>query len=253
MPATATLIEYTGKGRHDEARHAANILAFTKSTRLELTPGLLAEIQLLDAEEMATRLAYMATTIRSSWEFVDVTFLLTGVTRACAQQITRTRTASFAMQSLRVVDARGIGITNPCLHNSEGAPHLGTIKFRDAANIARKTYTELVDAGVPTEDARGILPLNTTCNLVAKYNLRNFVDLVAARKSLRTQSEYGTLVREMEAEVLAVWPWATPFFAHRLQSAIDVLEECVREVGLTTGSGVGWKVAKAIDLLRGDA
>ena len=39
-----TLIEYTGSGHPDPAKHAMAILAFTKSTRLTMSPGLFAEI-----------------------------------------------------------------------------------------------------------------------------------------------------------------------------------------------------------------
>src|SRR5699024_1615712 len=112
MP-TVTIVDYTGNGRRDSHRHAANLLAYTKSTRLEMTAGLLRSIQDMTDEEIGDELRYMAGTIPSSWEFVNVTFLIRGVTRACAQQITRSRHASYAMQSQRVDSVSGAKVTNP--------------------------------------------------------------------------------------------------------------------------------------------
>ena len=46
----------------------------------------------------------MANTIPSSWEFVDYTFLVTGVSRAYTHQQVRTRAASYAQQTMRVLN-----------------------------------------------------------------------------------------------------------------------------------------------------
>lgn len=226
---------------------AADLLLFTKSTRLTLSPSLMQEIKQLPPEKKAAELAYMAKTIKSSWEFCDVIFLVEGITRAGAQQVTRTRQATYAMQSQRVTDARGIAVTNN-LH--EASQEWG--EFERAAISAKESYAALVDAGVPLEDARGILPMNTQCNLVAKYNLRALTDLVKARRSLRAQGEYNDMVKQMERCVLEVWPWAAPFFISDNQLAIEMLEEIAKLIGITTGRGYGWEIAKAIDLLRKD-
>lgn len=243
--AKVTLIDYTGAGRPDSMRHAANILMFTKATRLNMTPDLLAEIQGNPDRAVAEELAYMAKTIRSSWEFVDLTFLVSGVTRATAQQMTRTRTASFAMQSMRVADVRAIGVQM----NPELSPEHKDI-YATSAACSVAAYGLLVDTGAPLEDARGLLPLNTCCNLVVKYNLRSFADVLSARRSLRAQGEYHDIVAQMEAAVLEVWPWAEPFFADEHAVAIEMLENIAKELGGVVGKGHGWEIAKAIDLLR---
>ena len=241
-----TLIEFTGKGRQDETRHAANLLAFTKATRLDLTAGLFERIQGMTDAELDDQLDYMSKTIRSSWEFVDVTFLVENVTRACAQQMTRTRTASFAMQSLRVVDATELPVANPFT-----PADLFFDSYEETVAKTMQGYQDLMAMGSAPQDARGLLPLNTETNLIVKYNLRSFVDLVTARKSHRTQSEYRDIVLAMEAAVLRVWPWSEPFFVDSNDSAIKILEGVIDELGLEVGGGPGWDVAKAIDLIRG--
>jgi flavin-dependent thymidylate synthase len=220
-------------------------MIFTKQTRLNLSAGLMQEIKGWAAEKKQAELDYMAKTIKSSWEFVDVTFLLSGVSRAVAQQITRTRTASYAMQSLRVVNASDLGVVEGKKLDSRQLE-----LYRTAVDSAKQSYTELVAAGAALEDARGVLPLNTECSLVCKYNFRSATDLIKARKSLRAQGEYGEIVREMERLILEVWPWAGPFFESDVDIAVQMLENVAKELGITTGKGQGWEIAKAIDLIR---
>lgn len=220
---------------------AVNLLLFTKNTRLTMSPGLMEEIAAWPQAKKAQELAYMAKTIRSSWEFCDYVFLIEGVSRACAQQITRTRQASYAMQSQRVTDARAMEMINPRPDDFE---------YASALNVARHNYAALVDSGCPLEDARGVLPMNTACNLVAKYNLRTFVDLCAARESLRAQGEYASVVKAMKQLVLETHPLFAAFFESPQQLAIDMLTDVAKGLGITTGKGPGWDIAKAIDLLR---
>lgn len=241
------LIDYTGMGRADQRWHAADVMIFTKQTRLNLSAGLMGQIKAWGITKKEEELAYMAKTIKSSWEFIDVTFLLTGVSRAVAQQITRTRTASYAMQSMRVTNASELAVVEGKKLTEEQRQ-----AYRTAVDSSKQSYKELVEMGVALEDARGVLPLNTECNLIAKYNFRSCTDLIKARKSMRAQGEYGEIVRQMEQQILSVWPWAIPFFQSDKDVAIQMLEDIAREIGITTGKGTGWEIAKAIDLIRKD-
>ena len=239
------LIEFTGKGAPNERWRAADLLIFAKSTRLEMSPGLLGEISRMPMAEKLEELDYISKTVPSSWEFADVTFLLTGVSRACAQQITRTRTGSYAMQSQRVTDMSAAGVLNPFL--PESVQHRD---FAAAVDASLEAYRKLVASGAAPQDARGILPINAHTNILCKYNLRTFVELFHARSSLRTQAEYHTLVVEMVSRLRDVWPWVDPFLDHPLRVAIEELEEIAAELDVIPGSGPGWRVAKAIDLIR---
>jgi flavin-dependent thymidylate synthase len=244
MP-NVTLIEFTGKGTWNERWHAADILLFTKSTRLSMDPGGLERIAGYSQEDKEASLAAMAKTIPSSWEFVDLTFLFSGVTRACAQQITRTRTASYSMQSQRIVDMSDAAVTNPF---KVGTPLYE--QFGADADRAMISYMDLIEAGANPQDARGLLPMNTQCNLLAKYNLRSFVDLVRSRSSLRTQGEYADIVKDAMAAVIAVWPWSDVFFRSPAQTALEELGAVAEELGVVPGDGPGWRIAKAMDLIR---
>lgn len=214
-----TLLDYT--------RDAEDQLIFTKSTRLNLSPGLLDEIRGWPPERKREELRYIAGTIKSSWEFVSYTFLIEGVSRAFTHQFVRTRQASYAQQSMRVTDMRGYDFVMPERIAAHAAAHelVNALNERIAA-----TYAVLVEQhGIPAEDARSILPTNIATNIVARYNLRTFADLAASRLGGRTQDEYRGVMSAMVDAVLAVHPWAHQFiFGEQDRNHFDEIEEFAR-------------------------
>ena len=77
--------------------------------------------------------------------------------------------------------------------------------------IINQRYQQLITAGVPAEDARGILPTNIYTNIVAKFNLRTLHEMAKSRLSPRAQGEYREVFTMMVAEVVKEHPWAKPF------------------------------------------
>lgn len=239
MP-TVSLIWYTGKGTKDETFGAARMLAFTKGTRLNMTPDGFDKFDNMPIEDLEKELLYMSNTIPSSWEFVDVIFAINDVSRACAQQITRTRNASFAMQSQRVTDMRNVTWHVPASIDRPST-------YSEAIQRSIAEYELAVKNGVSLEDARGLLPINVHCNLIAKYNLRSVVDLLRARDSMRVQGEYQVIARQMRAAIFDVWPWAKPFFEPKDSKAIKLIEEVAAEID---NKEMKMQLAKAADLLK---
>lgn len=241
--AKVDLIHFTGKDTSDPTYYAARLLAFTKGTRLKMTPEGLDTFMAKPVDEIKDELSYMASTIASSWEFVDLIFSITDVSRACAQQITRTRTASYAMQSQRVTDMSEVTFHIPeSLEGSTRGEYIG------AMNDSRASYQGLINGGASKEDARGVLPINAHCNLIAKYNLRSWVDLVRSRDSLRVQGEYQSIARQMKAEVLAVWPWAATFVEPKAAKAIAMIEKIAQRADVSPL--LRTELAKAADLIK---
>lgn len=247
---------------------AAALLIFTKSTRLEMDSEGLAGVHekcLADPEWMMRELDYMSKTIRSSWEFLDVTFSIRGVSRACAQQITRTRFtpidgdlfASYAMQSQRVTDMSKMGWHNPYDENDPN-----WLRFEHAmVSAVQGEYSNLVNHGSKLEDARGVLPVNLHCNLIAKYNLRMLVDLCQKRESYRAQGEFNVVAREMREALVGMWPWAELFLRPKneiAKAAVNDLKKSLRlhinedNVGREAIHDIMIKLAKVDDLLQGE-
>lgn len=200
-----TLINHT--------QDAAELLLFTKSTRLNLSPALMDEIRGWPPERKAAELAYMANTIPSSWEFISYTFLVEGVSRAYTHQQVRTRAASYAQQTLRVLDVSAgydYVYTERNLASPDAMSVLGAVN-----RVMKDAYAQLIKMGQPPEDARGILPTNIATSIVCGFNLRTMAELARSRTGGRTQGEYQQVVNAMCDAVLAVHPWAEPFLFPR--------------------------------------
>lgn len=209
-----TLINYT--------QDAETLLLFTKSTRLNMSPGLLDEIRRKDAKTVNEELEYMAGTIPSSWEFVDYVFLVEGVSRAYTHQQVRTRAASYAQQSMRVLEMGEFEYVFT-EKNKESADAMTCIK--SVLSAIKSHYRELIALGQPPEDARGILPTNIATNIVCKFNLRTFCDLAKSRTGGRTQDEYQKVVNGMVDAVLEVHPWVEKFLFKHDRDYFKEIEE----------------------------
>lgn len=225
---------------------AKETLIFTKSTRLTLTAGLFEEICQWPEEKKLDELRYMANTIPSSWEFVDYLFLMEGVSRSYTHQQVRTRWASYAQQTMRVLDVGDFdyvytekNLENPAAqHIIDGV--LGTIK---------RGYRDLIRIGQPVEDARGILPTNIATNIVCKFNLRTLSELARSRTGGRTQGEYQKVINSTLDQVIHVHPWAQLFlFGDRGRNYFAEIEAFAKQsIGDPTERA---KLLKIIDKMR---
>jgi len=242
--AKVSLISYTGIG-HPDPIYAARLLAYTKNTRLNMSPEGLIEFMNKSPDQIMAEMEYMAGSIPSSWEFVDVIFSVNGLSRATAQQMTRSRHASFAMQSQRVTNMSDVNWDR----------HAGELQNEFDARMRMNIdhYSQMVEAGMSLEDARDLLPIGVHCNLVAKYNLRTLVELSRARDSLRVQHPYHDIVVQMRERTLAVWPWAMTFFEPPQAKAIRMIEAVALALKEKDGAmyqGHSGALAKAADLLK---
>lgn len=201
------LIDYTGNG-HADPLFAARLLAYTKNTRLEQSPTGLGKFLTMPKEELDAELDYISKTLRSSWEFVDFTFQIVGVTRAFTHQLVRTRTASYAQQAQRVVDMGHFDAMKP---DTVAAIPRASAKWDDLMGAIADTYQQMQLEGVPNQDCRGVLPTNVLTNIIVKMNLRTLADIIGKRKNLRAQGEYADVARGFEAAALEVMPWIEPF------------------------------------------
>lgn len=246
------LIDYTGAGYADPARMAANILVFTKQTRLEMRQDLFDEVCNWPQEKIDAEIDYMANTIPSSWEFVNYTFLITDVTRAFTHQFVRTRTGSYAQQTMRVLDVNGWTYgTGPSIDEKSGLK----ATYDGAMQGIAEVYDNLIASGAKIEDARGVLPTNIHTNIVAKFDLRTLADTARKRASSRTQGEYRDVMDAMKAEVLRVHPWASKFFGRTFDRAAVDLENRLHSLEARNAISQQEKIdlIKLIDQLRATA
>jgi len=224
---------------------AAVLLIFTKGTRLGLTPGRYEAIKNMSSDKKMEELKYIASTIPSSWEFVDYTFVIEGVSRAFTHQLVRTRTASYAQESLNVVDKRNLEYVFTEEDNKANTKH----RIIEYIDYTKALYKELLSAGVSKGSARGILPIHTATNIVMKCNLRTLNQLVRTRLGRRNNSEFPKVLNAMVDEVLKVHPWTDLFLwgeATR-DHYKDIETAIVRNV---TDQKAQWDMLKMIDKMR---
>jgi thymidylate synthase ThyX len=221
-----SLIDYTGAGSPDPGRYAARILLYTKSTRLQMTPDLLTTIDQLPQEEINFNLRLMADTNPGSWEFVYLTFYIGNATRALQQQLTRTRTASYAIQTTRLVNMSDFKYdTGPSIKKNVDRE----VIYESTMRYIQHAYKELVKNGAEIEDVRGLLPLNTLSNINMCINLRNWVNMVRKRESIRVQTPYREMVDMMVMEVEKVYPWIWIFVKNDEMKARKDLQNLIYE------------------------
>lgn len=134
-------------------------------------------------------------------EFAWVMFKITGISRACANQINRYRHTSQAQESMRYVDAKGKKFIYPysCLSVSDAC--------QDIVDTCFKFYDKLVKNGVPKEDARFFLPLGIETEMTIAFNFREFRHILKQRLDRSAQWEVRQVARKMYEIAQELWPW----------------------------------------------
>ena len=134
-------------------------------------------------------------------EFAWAMFKITGISRACANQINRYRHTSQAQESMRYVDAKGKKFIYPysCLSVADAC--------QDLVDTCFKFYSRLIKAGVPKEDARYFLPLGTETQLIIALNFRELRHILKQRLDPHAQWEVRHVAMEIYNICQENWPW----------------------------------------------
>lgn len=221
------LIDHTGIGTANPSEYAARLLCYVKATRLEQGEQTRRQYAHKPWSEIEKELADVANTIRSSWEFVDFTFEIKGVSRAYTHQQVRSRVGvSFAQQAQRVANMSKFEVLKPkTIAANEGL----SVRFDHLMSVISIFYESAQSAGVPNQDCRSVLPTNVLTNIIMKINLRALAELVAKRKNLRAQGEYADIVLECERLVVETMPWAKMFLSPD-RTATPYLDKLLKEM-----------------------
>ena len=116
----------------------------------------------------------------STIEHIVFTFGITGVSRTLSHQLVRHRAGvAFDQQSQRYVKFKGAATMLP--HSiAEARPELRD-RYEDQVSGALDLYGEMLEAGLPGEDARFVFPNATRTNLVMTANLRALIHMSGLR------------------------------------------------------------------------
>ncbi|HPX60645.1 MAG TPA: FAD-dependent thymidylate synthase [Deltaproteobacteria bacterium] len=133
---------------------------------------------------------------QSVLEHVSFTFGLEGISRVTTHQLVRHRIASFSQQSQRYVSHKEeyTSIMPDSIAENEEARQI----FAFMSETVHKAYAQLVDMGIPAEDARYILPNAAETKIIMTMNARELLHFFNLRCCRRAQWE----IREMGIEML---------------------------------------------------
>jgi len=139
----------------------------------------------------------------SPFEHASFTFAIEGISRVTSHQLVRHRMASYTQQSQRYVSVKDFNYITPA---AISAKHKLEVRYQEMVRAAHGLYLEMLDAGIPAEDARYVLPQATETKLVMTMNGRELIHVCAIRLCLRAQWEIVELFEQVKAEVEKVAP-----------------------------------------------
>jgi thymidylate synthase (FAD) len=156
------------------------------------------EMQAFIAERLRTGHA-------SPLEQVWFEFAISGVSRAFSHQFVRHRVGiSFEQQSQRYVTYKGgqFPYTVPDTVRKAGLEGRMAELFEEVGEL----YEAMVEAGVPAEDARFLLPNATNTNFKITVNFQSLLHICDLRLCTRAQWEFRKVAALMRSEVMKVAP-----------------------------------------------
>uniref|UniRef100_A0A6M3K765 Putative thymidylate synthase n=1 Tax=viral metagenome TaxID=1070528 RepID=A0A6M3K765_9ZZZZ len=127
-------------------------------------------------------------------EHISFSFYIEGISRSCLAQLTRHRIASYSVRSLRYARPEGFVVPDTVADECD----LDVLQWHGLMEDALEEYNFLTAHGVPKEDARYVLPLGVTTNLVMTANARSLRSVFEARAlNPHAQWEIRDLTQEM--------------------------------------------------------
>lgn len=139
----------------------------------------------------------------SVFEHASFTFYVEGVDRALTHQLVRHRMGSYTQRSQRYVNEEDFEYYTPesISNYSESLD-----KYKDVMEVINEAYQELIDIGVPKEDARMMLPNACTTGIVFTMNVRGLFNFLSLRLCKRTQKPLRILASNVLSECMKVAP-----------------------------------------------
>ena len=151
----------------------------------------------------------------STIEHIQVTFAISNVSRACTHQFVRHRHVSFSQKSQRYVKEKGQFdyLVPPTIEKNSELKE----KFESFMGQISELYSEFVNAGIPAEDARAILPNAAASSIVASLNLRELIHIANLRLCTRAQYEIRLMVKAMCDALIEQEPWLKPYLVPKCE------------------------------------
>lgn len=149
-------------------------------------------------------------------EHCNITFLVSGVSRALTHQLVRHRHCSYSQQSQRYVEFKG-GVFEYVTPKSIEKYSDILVEYETHMRQISQLYTKMTEAGIPAEDARMILPNACCTNIAISMNLRELMHICNERLCTCAQDEIRAMVREMAKLVSKELPFMKPYLVPKCE------------------------------------
>lgn len=137
----------------------------------------------------------------SVFEHAKVTVRISGVSRALSHQLVRHRMASFCQESQRYVK---VDVSEDWFVKPEFDDEVNEDVFDKAMQFSAWAYAQLINNGVPAEDARYVLPNACETTLVMTMNLRELYHFLYLREDSHAQWEIRDLAKALREKVSGI-------------------------------------------------
>lgn len=125
-------------------------------------------------------------------EHASFTFDIRGVSRVLLAQLTRHRIASYSVESQRYCGVKPEWVIPQTVIDAGYKD-----EFLAYCNAGYALMQEMMERGVPAEDARYLIPQGVTCSLIMTMNARELMHFFELRCCRRAQWEIRRMARQM--------------------------------------------------------
>ena len=126
-----------------------------------------------------------------------------GISIACQNQVVRSKHLDFLVESKRYVSADKGGFTFIFPKNIDDVTRESMNRYWE---VTLELYNEMIKYGVKKEDARAILPMNTSTKMGIAGNLQSWIDAIRLRVDTKAQLEIRTMYIKIWGLLKEVYP-----------------------------------------------
>lgn len=175
------------------------------------------------------------TKLATPLEYINLHFLIENVSRAFTHQLVRQRTGvAYVQESQRFAvkkDVEWAVYRPPSIPVSED--NAASRIWDNALNLVGEAYLQLVEMGIPAEDARGLLPTNIMTKIHWQVNMRALLETAGARLCTQAQFEWRSVFAMIAKAIRGRADRARPHRGERWE--FDALADLLRPVCYLTG------------------
>lgn len=128
--------------------------------------------------------------------------------RAIANELVRHRHCAFTQESTRYCQYDDLTVIRPGWLDFSLEKNKFTIKrYMEYLDETQSLYRYMIKSGVPAEQARGILPLDTATTLIMTANLREWISIFKLRCDKASHPQMVELMIKIKEEFIKRLPW----------------------------------------------